>query len=426
MKIRTSTVEYMKKAYEKACKENRSVTSLPPQKRGRPFLLGKKLDSMLQMYLRKIRDGGGRVSTRIVSAAARGLLLSYDRSRLEEFGGSLRLNRHWAYSLLRRMKFVKRKATTSKSKYSDVNLLALKRSFLEDVVTTVQMEEIPPELIMNWDQTGIKLVPASSYTMEQRGSKRVEIGGEGDKRQITAIFCGTLYGDFLPLQLIYKGKTPRCHPRYKFPADWNITHSPKRWSNENTMLEYIDNIIVPYVKATRELIGEEKPALVIMDNFKGQVVESVTACLEENNIHTCLLPPNTTDELQPMDLSVNKSAKDFLKDKFQEWYAEQIMEQLGEELDDIESVELQPVPLPISVIKEVEAKWLVEMFEYFQNNPRIIVNGFIRSGITAALDRKSDEESDGSDAFSGDETDTSSQDSSCEDSSLEEESELDS
>lgn len=216
----------MKREYVKASKENRSVNSLPLQKRGRPFLLGNKLDSMLQMYLGKIRDGGGSVSTRIVTAAARGLLLSYDRAKLEEFGGSLRLNRHWAYSLLRRMKFVMRKATTSKSKYSDVNLSALKKSFLEDVVTTVQMEEIPPELIMNWDQTGIKLVPASSYTMEQRGSKRVEMGGAGDKRQITAIFCGTILGDFLPLQLIYKGKTPRCHPRYNFPADWNITPLP--------------------------------------------------------------------------------------------------------------------------------------------------------------------------------------------------------
>ena len=29
------------------------------------------------------------------------------------------------------------------------------------------MEEIPAELILNWDQTGIRLVPASSSTMEK-------------------------------------------------------------------------------------------------------------------------------------------------------------------------------------------------------------------------------------------------------------------
>ena len=93
----------------------------------------------------------------------------------------------------------------------------LKKSFLTDVFTTVTMEDVPPELILNWDQTGIKLVPSSSWTMALRGSGRVEMTGDTDKRQITAVFCGSLVGDFLPVQLIYKGKTQRCHPLYDFP-----------------------------------------------------------------------------------------------------------------------------------------------------------------------------------------------------------------
>ena len=48
-----------------------------------------------------------------------------------------------------------------------------------------------------------------------------------------------------------------------------------------------------------------------MDNFKDQITASVLTLLEENNIHVCLLPPNTTDRLQPIDVSVNKPAKDF-------------------------------------------------------------------------------------------------------------------
>lgn len=121
-------------------------------------------------------------------AAADGIILSCDKTKLEPFGGHLKINRHWAQSLLNRMEFVKRRATTSKSKYSITNFSEVKRSFLADVAATVQMEDIPAELIMNWDQTGIKLVPSSSWTMEKRGSKRVEMTGVGDKRQITAIF----------------------------------------------------------------------------------------------------------------------------------------------------------------------------------------------------------------------------------------------
>ncbi len=40
------------------------------------------------------------------------------------------------------------------------------------------------------------------------------------------------------------------------------------------------------------------------------LTRSVTDLLELNNIDVCLLPPNTTDRLQPMDASVNKRAKD--------------------------------------------------------------------------------------------------------------------
>ena len=39
--------------------------------------------------------------------------------------------------------------------------------------------------------------------METRGAKRDEIAGLNDKRQITAVFCGTLTGTFLPVQLVY-------------------------------------------------------------------------------------------------------------------------------------------------------------------------------------------------------------------------------
>ena len=191
------------------------------------------------------------------------------------------------------MKFVKRKATTAKSKLGVEDFAVRKRDFLADLVTTVEMEDIPLELVLNWDQTGIKLVPVSSHTMDAKGSLRVEVAGVTDKRLITALFCGSASGDFLPVQIIYQGKTNRCHPKYKFPTDWHVTHAPKHWSNENTMIGYIEKVVVPYVNRKRSFFGEEKAAVVIMDNFRGQITAAVQTLLDDNNIHTCLLPPNT-------------------------------------------------------------------------------------------------------------------------------------
>ena len=123
-------------------------------------------------------------------------------------------------------------------------------------------------------------------------------------------------GSFLPIQLIYKGKTDQCHPHFNFPLDWNITYSPKHWSTQETMIQYVDNIIVPFVDTTREALGEDKAAVIIMDNFKGHVTPKMNALPEQHNIHSCLLPPNMTNRLQTMDLSVNKPAMTFLRGEF--------------------------------------------------------------------------------------------------------------
>ena len=69
----------------------------------------------------------------------------------------------------------------------------------------MEMEEIPEDLIINWDHTGLHYSPVSSWTMAKEGSKRVEIAGLDDKRQLTAVFfAGTLSGEFLPPKIIYK------------------------------------------------------------------------------------------------------------------------------------------------------------------------------------------------------------------------------
>jgi hypothetical protein len=55
--------------------------------------------------------------------------------------------------------------------------------------------------------------------MEKKGAKRVEIAGVDDKRQITAVFIATAVGDFLPMQVIYQGKTAASLPAFNFPDD---------------------------------------------------------------------------------------------------------------------------------------------------------------------------------------------------------------
>ena len=43
------------------------------------------------------------------------------------------------------------------------------------------------------------------------------------------------------------------------------------------------------------------------------------------------------------------------------------------------------------VLKELGAKWLVEMADYVADNPQFIVNGFVWTGITTALDNQEED-----------------------------------
>ena len=145
------------------------------------------------------------------------------------------------------MGMVKRRANT-KTKVTVEDFEELKKLFLLDVRNIVQMDEVPAQLIINWDQTGINYVPASNWTVEQVGSNRIEIIiGKDDKRQLTVVFGCSMAGDFLPPQLVYQGKTNRCLPQYKFPTGWDITFTENHWSNEETTRRYIINILLLYL-----------------------------------------------------------------------------------------------------------------------------------------------------------------------------------
>ena len=94
----------------------------------------------------------------------------------------------------------------------------LKKLLLLDVRNIVQMDQVPAQLIIKWDQTGINYAPASNWTMEEKGSNRIKIIGKDDKQQLTAVLRCSMAADFLPPQLVYQGKTNRYLPQYKFPA----------------------------------------------------------------------------------------------------------------------------------------------------------------------------------------------------------------
>ena len=198
---------------------------------------------------------------------------------------------------------------TDEAKLSDQQVSQVKHTYLSQVSGMVNVHKIPSELVINWDQAGVNLIPSQNWTMEQQGSSRVEIAGINDKRQITLTLAGSMSGE-LPIQLLHQGKTTR-HPQYSYPPEFDVWHTPNHCAKEETTIRFINNVILPYVKAIRAKNNTpDQGALVIFDVFKGHTGEVVQTLLEENRIFSVTVPNNCTDLFQPLDLSVNKLFKD--------------------------------------------------------------------------------------------------------------------
>ena len=316
--LKESSVRRFKNSYQECLKLNRLclgseetelIKELPSMKTGRPLATGEEVDQQVRHYLTDMRKRGCIVNTSVAIAVGEGILLSRGAK-----SSSSVLTKDWAKYLFKWMGLVKRKGNT-KAKVCVEKFDELKQLFHQDIKSAVVMDEVPAELIINLDQTGLKYVPVSEWTMEQEGAKRVEIDGKDDKRQITAVFGCSMSGDFLPPQLVYQGKTSKCLPSFTFPSDWSITYTANHWCNEDTMELYINDIIFPYLWQTRQSLNRSAnhPAVLIFDNFKGQCTEKLLRLLDANFIDVVLVPANCTDRLQPLDLSVNKAAKEFCK-----------------------------------------------------------------------------------------------------------------
>ena len=116
--VTESTVRNMKKAYLSLLKKEKDpdkIKSLPHAARGRPLLLRGYYKDVAS-YIKSLREAGGIVNRSIVIAAAKGIVSYKNPALLKEHGGPLSLERSWAESFLRRLGYVKRKATKAARK----------------------------------------------------------------------------------------------------------------------------------------------------------------------------------------------------------------------------------------------------------------------------------------------------------------------
>ena len=94
-----------------------------------------------------------------------------------------------------------------------------------------------------------------------------------------------------------------------------------------------------------------------------------------------IVPHNLTIKFQPLDIAVNKPAKSFISNKYNEWFSKQVSQQLEKGI--------QPAHGKVSVglieLKVMHAKWILELYNYLRHQNEILLNGFKAASITEAV-----------------------------------------
>lgn len=224
--------------------------------------------------------------------------------------------------------FTVRMATRPKKKLQITD--EIRNDFLMRVGLMVSKFNIPRDLVINFDETGIQLCPASTRTYHKRGDHQVEIIGLDDKRQLTCGLAASMTGVRLDIQLIFAGTTDRCHPTFELPGT-NYFHSQSHWQDVTTTKGLLESIIIPFFRTKKQELGlpQTQWSLLLWDVWSSHIAEKTRALCDKNFIKMVIITPNFTKDLQVMDLVVNAQFKKLFRNEFCNWCTEEINAQIA-------------------------------------------------------------------------------------------------
>lgn len=342
-------------------------------------------------------NGGGAINKSVFAGLVRGTLEAKAPHLLIENGGVIDpASDSLRQSFYRRHKLVKRRKTSSRTNLSQEQKEDRVATFCNEVNDKIHSNDILDALVINFDETSLPALPAQSYTMAIRGATNVRITGASDKRNVTGVVAGARDGQKIPWQIIYQGKTKQCHPNTDLlPGDFNVTHTKKHWSTNESKVAYLIHVIVAFINKRRaELqVAATETALVIFDMHRTNIRnDRFYQILRANHILWQLVPASMTDELQPMDQLVNKKIKSGMRAEFDRYYSSLVTTWInaGNEIDDFVFDDRW------GTLKNRHCTWITNVYNSITEQD--IIASFEKCGISSSLNEIEDDSDDNSDA----------------------------
>ena len=232
-------------------------------------------------------------------------------------------------------------------------------SFRNEVASVFQDGDYPLDYICNMDETPIYLDLLPSKVVDRKGKKTIPVRTTAsEKNRVTATLACTASGKMLPPFVVFKGKTKRTLKKLNVPKGVVCTTQPKAWMDEERMLEWIDEVWKPYVRG--------RPALLSLDTFTAHLTEAVKDSFHKCHTKLLIIPGGCTSILQPLDVSVNKPFKSYIR---QSWCERMVKE--------AETGTAKVTPASETTLME----WVKEAADRVEQHPTTIEKSFRVTGI---------------------------------------------
>ena len=265
---------------------------------GRKLSYPKELEEKLVVWILEKREAECvPISTQVIRCKALSLIHSVNPTFKASDG--------WVRKFMKRNNLVLR-ARTHISQSLPKDLEQKITAFRAEVASIFDSGDYPLDFICNMDETPVFLDLLPNKVVDKRGKKSINVRTTAsEKNRITATLCCSASGKMLPPFVVFKGKTKRGLKKVTVPKGVVCTTQTKAWMDEKRMLEWIEQIWLPYV-------GKNK-ALLSLDTFSGHLTDAVKDMFAKIGTKLLVIPGGCTSILQPLDVSINKPFKSYIR-----------------------------------------------------------------------------------------------------------------
>ena len=261
--------------------------------------LTSEMEDEIFKYFMDIRITGFPVTDELLKTRGKYLLKNSDLNINFSFSNG------WLEKFKKRYNICNRKGGSTIIRNNDCDLNKI-LFFIDNIKREINSDEY--EYIINIDETGIYYDSKIDFTLDIKGTKRVEIKSTGREKQRITVIIGIDLSNKIYIKplIILKGKTKACLKNINKHTNYILSYQNNAWCTDDQFIIFLSQF------------PKNKKILLIFDNFRGHLTEKVKTFLKDKYplIKINTLPANTTSILQPIDTNINGPFKAHIRKQY--------------------------------------------------------------------------------------------------------------